>query len=199
MSACERQSRFGDLEGSLHWEVGAFELTAQTGHRFGDSYDVTADSRRWTSATATMWLSDRIAIVGGGGRQPALPLRGIPARSFGMAGLELAYWPFSKTSVPVSLPRAVLVKASRCVPRLPACTRSSFACAALRLSTSWATSATGVLSCSSDAAEICGSCRCRCRPGCTRSTSVSTAAPGWPLRNAYDARRLRRRGRPDQR
>ena len=111
MSACERQSRFGDLEGSLHWEVGAFELTAQTGRRFGDSYDVTADSRRWTAATATIWLSDRIAIVGGGGRQPALPLRGLPARSFGMAGLELAYWPMSRTSVPVSLPRAVLVKA----------------------------------------------------------------------------------------
>ena len=48
-TACERQSRFGDLEGSLHWEVGAFELTAQTGRRFGDSYDVTADSRRWTA------------------------------------------------------------------------------------------------------------------------------------------------------
>ena len=119
MSACERQSRFGDLEGSLHWEVGAFELTAQTGRRFGDSYDVTADSRRWTAATATIWLSDRVAIVGGGGRQPALPLRGLPARSFGMAGLELAYWPMSKTSVPVSLPRAVLVKAFEMRPASP--------------------------------------------------------------------------------
>ena len=118
-TACERQSRFGDLEGSLHWEVGAFELTAQTGRRFGDSYDVTADSRRWTAATATIWLSDRIAIVGGGGRQPALPLRGLPARSFGMAGLELAYWPMSKTSVPVSLPRATLVKSFEMRPASP--------------------------------------------------------------------------------
>ena len=78
--ACERQSRFGDLEGVLHWDLGALELTAQAGHRFGDSYDVTADSRRWSSATATLWLNDRIAFVGGGGRQPALPLRGIPAQ-----------------------------------------------------------------------------------------------------------------------
>jgi hypothetical protein len=109
-TVCERQSRFGDLEGSLHWEVGAIELTAQMGRRFGNSYDVTSDSRRWSTAMATIWLSDRIAIVGGGGRQPALPLRGLPARSFGMAGLELAYWPMSKTSVPVSLPRSVLVK-----------------------------------------------------------------------------------------
>ena len=117
--ACERQSRFGDLEGSLHWEVGAFELTAQMGRRFGDSYDVTDDSRRWTAATATVWLSDRVAIVGGGGRQPALPLRGLPARSFGMAGLELAYWPMSKAAVPVSLPRATLVKSFEMRPVAP--------------------------------------------------------------------------------
>jgi hypothetical protein len=109
-TACERQSRFGDLESVLHWAVGPLELTAQMGHRFGDSYDVTSDSRRWTSAMGTIWLNDRIAIVAGGGRQPALPLRGIPARSFGMAGFELAYWPLSKNSVPVSLPHMPLVK-----------------------------------------------------------------------------------------
>src|SRR5438045_2548975 len=77
--ACARQSRFGDLEGTLHWEWNTVELTAQTGYRFGDSYDVTADSRRWSSATATIWLNDRIAFVGGGGRQPALPVRGLPS------------------------------------------------------------------------------------------------------------------------
>jgi hypothetical protein len=108
--ACERQSHFGDLEGSLHWDLGALELSAQYGHRFGDSYDVTADSRRWSSATGTVWLNDRIAVIAGGGRQPALPLRGIPARSYGMAGLELAYWPLAKSSVPVSLPHSPLVK-----------------------------------------------------------------------------------------
>ncbi len=90
--------------------MGTLELTAQTGRRFGDSYDVTADSRRWSAATATVWLSDRIAIVAGGGRQPALPLRGLPARSYGMAGLELAYWPLAKSSVPVSLPHSPLVR-----------------------------------------------------------------------------------------
>lgn len=108
--ACERQSRFGDLEGSLHWDLGVLELTAQFGHRFGDSYDVTADSRRWSSATGTVWLNERIALIAGGGRQPALPLRGIPSRSYAMAGLELAYWPLSRSSVPVSLPHSPLVK-----------------------------------------------------------------------------------------
>jgi hypothetical protein len=108
--ACDRQSRFNDLEASVHWEVGPIEFTGQMGHRFGDSYDVTPDSRRWSSASATMWLSDRVAVIGGGGRQPALPLRGLPARSFGMAGLELAYSPISKSAVPVSLPHMVLVR-----------------------------------------------------------------------------------------
>ena len=107
---CERQSRFSDLEGSFQWEAGPLELSAQTGYRFGDSYDVTPDSRRWSSARATVWLNERIAFIGGGGRQPALPLRGLPARNFGMAGLELAYSPVSRSALPTGIPRAPLVK-----------------------------------------------------------------------------------------
>jgi len=109
-TACERQSRFSDMEASLRWEVGPLEISAQSGYRLGDSYDVTPDSRRWSSAHATIWLNERVAIIGGGGRQPALPLRGLPARSFGMAGLEIAYSPVSKSAVPVALPHTVLVK-----------------------------------------------------------------------------------------
>jgi len=109
-TACERQSRFSDMEGVLRWEVGPLEMSAQGGYRFGDSYDVTPDSRRWTSAHATVWLNERVAIIGGGGRQPALPLRGLPARSFGMAGLEIAYSPVSRGAPPVALPHMVLVK-----------------------------------------------------------------------------------------
>jgi len=108
--ACDRQSRFSDLEASVRWEFGPVQLIGQMGHRFGDSYDVTPDSRRWSSASATMWISDRVALIAGGGRQPALPLRGLPARSFGMAGLELAYSPISKSTVPVALPHTVLVR-----------------------------------------------------------------------------------------
>jgi hypothetical protein len=109
-TACERQSRFSDMEAVLRWEVGPLEMSAQGGYRLGDSYDVTPDSRRWSSARATIWLNDRIAIIGGGGRQPALPLRGLPSRSFGMAGLEIAYSPVSRTALPVALPHAILVK-----------------------------------------------------------------------------------------
>lgn len=108
-AGCSRQSRFSDLEGSFHWAIAALELDAETGYRFGDAYDVTPDSRRWSSATAVVWLNDRVAIVGGGGRQPALPLRGLPARTYGMAGLELNYAP-DRGAPPVALPRATLVR-----------------------------------------------------------------------------------------
>jgi hypothetical protein len=109
-TVCERQSHFSDLEGALRWEVGRLEMNAQAGYRFGDAYDVTPDSRHWSSARATVWLNDRVGIIGGGGRQPALPLRGLPARNFAMGGLELAYTPVSKTAIPVSMPHAILVK-----------------------------------------------------------------------------------------
>src|SRR5262249_4068283 len=108
--ACDRQSRFSDLEASVRWEFGPVQLIGQMGHPFGASYVLTPDSRRWSSASATMWISDRVALIAGGGRQPALPLRGLPARSFGMAGLELAYSPISKSTVPVALPHTVLVR-----------------------------------------------------------------------------------------
>ena len=78
--ACERQSRFGDLEGSLHWEVGRVRAHGADGPPIRR---LVRRHRRFAplvAATATIWLSDRIAIVGGGGRQPALPLRGLPAQ-----------------------------------------------------------------------------------------------------------------------
>jgi hypothetical protein len=107
---CERQSRFRDLEGSMRWEHGVVEVSAQTGYRFGSSYDVTPDSRRWSSATATLWLNDRVALVSSGGRQPANPARGLAARTFGMMGFVLAYWPIPKGVVPVAPTRAALVR-----------------------------------------------------------------------------------------
>jgi hypothetical protein len=109
-NGCSRQSRFSDAEGTIHWEHGGIELNAQGGYRFGSSYDVTSDSRRWSSATATFWMNDRVALVAGGGRQPANVARGIPARRFGTVGMTLAYWPMPKGVVPVATPKAMLVK-----------------------------------------------------------------------------------------
>lgn len=101
-SECRRESRFSDVEGALEWSIGPIELAAQGGYRIGGSYDVTPESRRWAAATATYWLSGQLAAVVGGGRQPANPARGLPARSYANLGVMLAYWPIPKRRVPVS-------------------------------------------------------------------------------------------------
>jgi hypothetical protein len=101
-SECRRESRFSDVEGALEWSVGAIEVAAQGGYRIGGSYDVTPESRRWAAATATYWLSGQLAAVIGGGRQPANPARGLPARSYANLGVMLAYWPIPRRRVPVS-------------------------------------------------------------------------------------------------
>jgi hypothetical protein len=105
---CRRESRFSDIEGAIEWSIGPVEVAAQGGYRIGGSYDVTPESRRWAAATATYWLSGQLAAVIGGGRQPANPARGLPARSYANLGVMLAYWPIPKRRVPVAAPGATV-------------------------------------------------------------------------------------------
>jgi hypothetical protein len=105
---CTHQSRLTDLEGSLKWEHRLLEVTVRGGHRFGDSFDATPESRQWASGQVAVWLSPQIAAVAGGGREPAQPTRGLPARSFGSLGLMLAYWPIPRGVVPVETPASLV-------------------------------------------------------------------------------------------
>ena len=98
---CRRQSRFSDIEGTVNWAHGWLELTGEAGYRFGDSYDVTADSRRWAAGSAVIWLTNRVAAVMGGGRVPANPSRGLPARNYANFGLMLSYSSIPRKTVPV--------------------------------------------------------------------------------------------------
>jgi hypothetical protein len=98
---CQRQSRFSDVQGAVEWSVGPVEVAAHGGYRFGDEGEVTPDSRRWAAGTATYWVSSQFAAIVGGGRQPANPARGLPARSYANFGLMLAYWPIPRRTVPV--------------------------------------------------------------------------------------------------
>ena len=106
---CRRQSRFSDVEGSVNWAYGWFEVTAQAGYRFGESYDVTPDSRRWAAGSAVVWLTSRLAAVLGGGRVPANPSRGLPARNYMNLGMMLSYSSIPRKSVPVT-PRTAAVR-----------------------------------------------------------------------------------------
>lgn len=107
-SGCRHQSRLTDLEGSVRYEHRLIEVTVRGGQRFGDSFDVTPDSRQWASAQAAYWISSQVAAVAGGGREPAQPTRGLPARSFGSLGLMLAYWPIPRGIVPVATPASLV-------------------------------------------------------------------------------------------
>lgn len=107
---CRHTSRLTDVEGSVRWAHHLMEVTVRGGQRFGDPLDVTSDSRQWASAQAAVWISSQIAAVAGGGREPAQPTRGLPARSYGSLGLMLAYWPIPRGTVPVETP-AMMVHA----------------------------------------------------------------------------------------
>ncbi|HEU4995079.1 MAG TPA: glycogen-binding domain-containing protein [Gemmatimonadaceae bacterium] len=107
-NACRHQSRLTDLEGTVRWEHKLGELTLRGGQRFGDRLDVNSDSRHWASAQAAVWITNQIAAVAGGGREPAQPTRGLPARSFGSVGLMLAYWPIPRGNVLVETPASLV-------------------------------------------------------------------------------------------
>jgi hypothetical protein len=107
-STCRYQSRLTDLEGSVRWEHRLLELTVRGGQRFGKTFDVTPDSRQWASGQAAVWITSKVAAVAGGGREPAQPTRGLPARSFGSLGLMLAYWPIPRGVVPVESPASLV-------------------------------------------------------------------------------------------
>ena len=107
---CRRESRVTDLEGSVRWEHRLLELNFRGGQRFGDRIDVTPESRRWASLQTAIWITNKIAAVAAGGREPAQPTRGLPARTYGSLGLMLAYWPIPRGEVLVETP-ASLVRA----------------------------------------------------------------------------------------
>jgi hypothetical protein len=101
---CRHQSRLTDLEGVVSWQHRFAELTLRAGQRIGNVSDVTPESRQWASGLAAIWLTNQIAAVAGGGREPAQPTRGLPARNYGTLGVMLAYWPIPRGTVPVSTP-----------------------------------------------------------------------------------------------
>lgn len=107
-AGCRHTSRLTDLEGSVRWQHHLMEVTVRGGQRFGDRLDVSSESRQWASAQAAVWINSKLAAVAGGGREPAQPTRGLPARSYGSLGLMLAYWPIPRGTVPVETPASLV-------------------------------------------------------------------------------------------
>ena len=107
-SGCRYQSRLTDLESSVKFDYRFVEMTVRGGRRFGDSYDVTPESRQWASVQTALWISSQLAAVAGGGREPAQPTRGLPARTYATLGVMLAYWPIPRGVVPVETPASLV-------------------------------------------------------------------------------------------
>ena len=99
-ASCQHRSTVTDATVAGRWNLDRFELAGEAGHRMGLGADVMRDSRYWASATMTMWVAPRAAVVAGGGRQPSSPARGIPSRTFGSLGMVLSYLSPSRNSVP---------------------------------------------------------------------------------------------------
>ncbi len=108
-ASCQRRSNVIDATVAGRWNLDRFELAGEAGHRMGQGADVLRDSRYWASATMTMWVAPRAAIVAGGGRQPSSPARGIPSRTVGTLGMVLSYLSPSRGSVPLT-PATVMVR-----------------------------------------------------------------------------------------
>lgn len=108
-SSCQHRSTLTDATLAGRWNLDRFELAGEAGHRMGLGMDVMRDSRYWASATMTMWVAPRAAIVAGGGRQPSSPARGIPSRTFGTLGMMLSYLSPTRFSVPLT-PANVMVR-----------------------------------------------------------------------------------------
>ncbi len=105
---CRYQSRLTDLESSVKFDYRFIELTVRGGRRFGNGYDLTPESKQWGSAQAAIWISSQLAAVAGGGREPAQPTRGLPARTFASLGVMLAYWPIPRGVIPVETPASLV-------------------------------------------------------------------------------------------
>jgi hypothetical protein len=91
------------------WNLDRLELAGEAGHRMVGHGDMVGDSRYWASATMTMWVAPRAAILFGGGKQPSNPARGMSARTFGTLGMVLSYLSPSRSSVPLT-PTTALVR-----------------------------------------------------------------------------------------
>ena len=107
-SGCRHESRLTDLEATVRYDYRFLELVARGGTRFGNSFDVTPESRQWGAAQATVWVTSQMAAVAGWGREPAQPTRGLPARSYASLGMMLAYWPIPRGAVPVVTPASLV-------------------------------------------------------------------------------------------
>jgi hypothetical protein len=94
--------RYTDLEAGVRWTRRRVELGAAVGTRTGRALPVLggSDRTRWASATATAWMSPRLAVVAAGGSYPVDFTQNFPGGRFAALGLRLAVAPAATEPAP---------------------------------------------------------------------------------------------------
>ena len=86
--------RYADTQGSARWHGERFELDGVVGARGGTArVSGIDDPGHWASLTVTAHLTDRLAVVAGGGSYPLDLLQGFPAGRFATVGLRFSRTP----------------------------------------------------------------------------------------------------------
>ncbi|HEX6965882.1 MAG TPA: glycogen-binding domain-containing protein [Gemmatimonadaceae bacterium] len=95
---------FTDATASLTWTGASFELSGTLTTRRGD--DVVPNGA-WGNASATLWLSRRMALVAGGGRYASDPVQSLPGGRYFTLSLRLGTRPVAYPTVHVRRPARV--------------------------------------------------------------------------------------------
>lgn len=83
--------RFTDLNVVAVAALSRLELTASAGSRSGSQPEIFGTPvKAWASASASAWLTDRIAIIAGAGRYPVDLTQGFPGGTYASIGLRIA-------------------------------------------------------------------------------------------------------------
>ena len=90
-AAVDDTIRYTDAELAARWVTPRVELGGVAGARAGRGLPTVAGSTRaWASVSATLWLSERLALVASGGSYPVDFTQGYPGGRFISGGLRMA-------------------------------------------------------------------------------------------------------------
>jgi len=105
--------RYADTQGTARWRGQRIDLDGVVGVRSGTArVSGIDDPGRWASLTVTAHLTDRLALVAGGGSYPLDLLQGFPAGRFTTIGLRLSGGAASRAAASSSAARAPVTAAS---------------------------------------------------------------------------------------
>lgn len=81
---------YTDYTAAMRWQHPSAEFVASTGMRAGGGPDGIPGARRWLESWTSIWITRRLAIVGGIGAFPSDVQQGLPGGRYASAALRIA-------------------------------------------------------------------------------------------------------------